>query len=146
MRKMASASSDKSSILIVCSFEWSPTQFILQCDQLFDNGSIFCFNYLLLLERTFGWALVPPHVCFFFGLHLEWSLTLSADKKSNAICIFANLCFFLFSLWFKFSSAWFYFLSKCTKKWAKANREKFKCRWTVLQCCNPHFLMLLCSI
>ena len=65
----------------------------------------------------------------FVALHLQWSLNLSTDKKSNAVCIFANLCSTLFSLWFKFSSAWFYFLSKCTKKKrAKANREKFKYR------------------
>ena len=37
--------------------------------------------------------------------YLELSLNLSADKNPNAICRFANLCFTLFSLVFKFSSA-----------------------------------------
>ena len=60
---------------------------------------------------------------FFFALHLEWPLNLITDEKSNAICILANLCATLFSLRFRFSSAWFYFLSKCTKKRAKLNRE-----------------------
>ena len=134
MRNAASASSDESSILILCSLEWSPTHFVLQCDQWFHDGLrlIFFCHYLLLLERTFGWALSHPHFMlpssFFFALHLEWSLNLSIDKKLNAICKFANLCSTLFSLWFKFSSAWFYCLSKCTKKGTKPNREKFKCR------------------
>ena len=89
-------------------------------------------NFFLLLLITFGtnvpMSIIPSPCSLFFALHLEWSLNLSTDKKWNAICIFANLCSTFFSLWFKFSSARFYFLSKCTKKRAKANREKFKCR------------------
>ena len=61
-------------------------------------------------------SIIPSPCTFFFSVHLEWSFDLSADKKRNAICIFANLCSTLFSLLFKFSSAWFYFLSKCKKK------------------------------
>ena len=57
-----------------------------------------------------------PLPIFVFALHLEWTLNLSTDKKSNAIFILANLCSTLFSLWFKFSLAWFYFLSKCAKR------------------------------
>ena len=129
MRNVASVSSDESSILILCSLEWSPTQFVLQCDQWFHDGLIFFFHYLLLLVRTFGWTLSPPHVRFFFALYLEWSLYSSTDKKSNPICIFANFCSTLFSLWFKFFSAWFCFLWKSTqKKRAKANQEKPKFR------------------
>ena len=30
------------------------------------------------------------------------------------------------------------------RKRKKANREKFKCRQTVLEKCNLHFLMLVC--
>ena len=125
MGNVASASSDESSILILCSLEWSPTQFVLQCDQWFHDGLIFFFHYSLLSERTFGWALSPPPCSFSFVFHLEWSVNLSTDKNSNSICIFANLCSTLFSLWFKSSSAWFSCLSKCTQK-AKANLEKFK--------------------
>ena len=106
MRNVASVSSDESSFLILCSREWSPTQFVLQCDQWFHDGLIFFFRM----------SIIPSPCSFFFSVHLEWSFDLSADKKRNAICIFANLCSTLFSLLFKFSSAWFYFLSKCKKK------------------------------
>ena len=99
----------------------------------------FCLSLFITFRTNIGMSIIPSPCSFFFALHLEWSLNLSTDKKSNAICIFANLCSTLLSLWFKFSSAWFYFLLKCTKKRAKANREK------VLQRCNPYFLMLLCS-
>ena len=116
MRNVPSVSSNESSILILCLLEWSPTQFVLQCDQWFHDGLIFFFHYLLLLEWTFESAFIPSPCSFFCLLRLEWSLNLSTDKKSNAICIFANLCSTLFSLWFKFSSAWFYCLSKCTKR------------------------------
>ena len=75
---------------MICSLEWSQTQFLLQCNQLFHDGLIFFFHYLLLLERMFGWALFPPHVRFSL-LYLEWSLNLSTDKKPNAVCLFANL-------------------------------------------------------
>ena len=92
------------------------TQFVLQCDQWFHDGLIFFFHYLLLLERTFGWALSPPPSSAMFVLYLEWSLNISTDKKSNAICIIASLCSTLFRLRFKFSWAWFYFLLKCTKE------------------------------
>ena len=114
------------------------------------------FNFFLSLFITFRTnvrrSIIPSPRFFFFALHLEWPDTkdlewsdLRTDKKSNAICIFANLCSTLFSLWLKFSLAWFYFPSKCTKKRAKANRGKFKCRYTALQRCYPHFLMLNCS-
>ena len=116
MRNMASVSSDESSILILFSLKWSPAQFLLQCDQRFHDGLIFFFHYLVLIEWTFGWILSPSPCSFFFALNLEWCPNLSTDKKSNAIRIFASLCSTLISLWFKFSSAWFYFLSKCTRK------------------------------
>ena len=129
MGNVASASSDESSILILCSLEWSPTQFVLQCDQWFHDGLIFFFHYLLLLEWTFQSAFIPSPCSFFCLLRLEWSLNLSTDKKSNAICIFANLCSTLFSLWFKFPSALVLLSVKMhKKKRAKANREKFKSR------------------
>ena len=123
MGNVASVSSVESSILILCSLEWSRTQIVMQYVQWFHDGLIFFFHYLLVLERTLEWALSPPHIRFFFALYLEWSLNLSTGKESNAICIFANLRSTLFSLWFKFSSAGFYFLSKFTKKREKGNRE-----------------------
>ena len=81
-------------------------------------------NFFLSIFITFRthvrMSIIPSPCSFFFALHLEWSLNLSTDKKSDAICIFANLCSTLFSLWFKFFSAWFDFLSKCTKKRGKS--------------------------
>ena len=56
---------------------------------------------------------------FLFAPYLEWSLNISIDKKSNTICIFANLCSTLISLWFKSSSAWFNFRLKFTKERGK---------------------------
>ena len=71
--------------------------------------------FLLLLERKLGWALSPSP----FAPHLEWSLNTSVDKISNAICVFCQLVFH-FCLWFKFSLAWFYILTKCTKEEEKS--------------------------
>ena len=89
-------------------------------------------NFFLSLSITFKTNaqinIIPSPCSIFFALRLKWCLNLSTDKKSDAVCIFANLCFTLFSLSFKFYSAWFYFLSKCTKKRGKSNREKFTCR------------------
>ena len=65
----------------------------IQCDPWIDDGLIFFFYYLLFLERN-----PPSHVRFCLTICLNWELL------------------FLFSLWFKFSSAWFYFLSKCMKE------------------------------
>ena len=76
----------------------------------------FFFSLLITFRTNVRMSIIPSPCSFFFALHLQWSINLSTDKKSNAVCIFANLCSTLFSLWFKFSSAWFYFLSKCTKK------------------------------
>ena len=129
MRNVAFVSSDESSILILCSLEWSPTQFVLQCVQWFHDGLIFFFHYLLLLEWTFESAFIPSPCSFFCPLRLEWSLNVRTDKKPNAICIFANLCSTLFSLWFKFPSALAPLSVKMhKKKREKANREKFKSR------------------
>ena len=120
MRNVDSVSLDSSSVLILSSLEWSPTQFVLQCNQWFHDGLIFFFLSLFFTFRTnVRMSIIPSPCPFFFALQLELSLNSSTDKKSNAICIFANLCSTLFSLWFKFSSAWFYFLSKCTKKGQK---------------------------
>ena len=76
----------------------------------------FFLSLLITFRTNVRMSIIPSPCSFFFALHLQWSINLSTDKKSNAVCIFANLCSTLFSLWFKFSSAWFYFLSKCTKK------------------------------
>ena len=88
MRNMAAGNSDESKILIFC----TPTQFVLQCDQWFHNGLKFFFHYFLFLERTFGWELSTSPCSFLFALHLEWSFNTSANKKSNEVFIFANLC------------------------------------------------------
>ena len=78
------------------------------------------FLSLFITFRTNVWMSIISSACLFlFALHLEWYLNISIGKKSNAVCLFANLCSTLFSLWFKFSAAWFYFLSKCTKRTGK---------------------------
>ena len=87
----------------------------------------FCLPLFITFRASVRMSIIPFPCSFFLAVQLE-CLNLSTDKKSHAICIFANLCSTLFSLWFKFSSAWFYCLSKCTKKGTKPNREKFKCR------------------
>ena len=112
---------------------------------LFCNAINVFFLSLFITFRTNVWmSIIPSPYSFFFVLLLEWSLNLSNDKKQNAICIFVNLCSALFSLWFKFSSAWFYFLSKSTREEGKkltgknlnVNRQFFKD-------VNLDFLMLL---
>ena len=65
MGNVASVSSVESSILILCSLEWSRTQIVMQYVQWFHDGLIFFFHYLLVLERTLEWALSPPHIRFF---------------------------------------------------------------------------------
>ena len=116
MRNVASVSSDESSNLILCSLEWSPTQFVLHYDQWFYDALIFFLSLFITFRTNVRMNIIPSPCSLSFALHLEWYLNLSTDKKSNAISIFSNFCSTLFSLWFKFSSAWFYFLSKCTKK------------------------------
>ena len=82
-------------------------------DRILVNG--FFFLSLCITFRVNVWISIIPYPCsFFFALRLEWSLNISFDKKPNAISISANLCPTLFSLRFKFSSACFYLLSKCT--------------------------------
>ena len=115
MRNVAAVSSDESTILILCKLEWSSTAFALQCDQRLYDGLIFCLSLFITFRAIVRMSIIPYPCWFLFALHLEWSLNISTDQKSNTICIFANLCSTLFSLWFKFSSAWLYFLSKCTK-------------------------------
>ena len=95
MKNLAAKSPDESTILIPC----TPKQFVLQCDQWFHDGLKFFFHYLLLLEWTFGWAWSSFPCSFLFALYLEWSLNTSVDKKSNAICIFANLSSTLVCSW-----------------------------------------------
>ena len=144
MRNKASVSSDEASVLILCS-HWMIADAVCSAMPSLISWWVNFFLTLFITFRTnVQMSIIPSPCWFFFALHLQWSLNLSTGKKSNAICIFASLCSTLFSLWFKFSLAWFYFLSKCTEKRAKADREKLKCRQTVLQRCKPYFLMLLC--
>ena len=37
-------------------------------------------------------SIIPSPCSFLFVVHLECSFNISIDKKSDAICIFANLC------------------------------------------------------
>ena len=115
MRNVSSVSLDESSILILCSFEWSWTQFVLQCNQWFHNRLIF-FSLFITFRKNIPMRIIPSPCLFFFALHLEWFLNSSTDKKSSVICIIAKLPSTLFSLWFKFLLAWSYFLLKRTQK------------------------------
>ena len=100
---------------------WVITDAVCSAMRSMTAGRVNFFLSLFITFRTnVRMSMVPSPCSFFFALHLKWSLNLSTDKKSNAVCIFANLCSTLFSLWFKFSSAWFYFLSKRTKKEGKS--------------------------
>ena len=90
------------------------------------------FLSLFIAFRTNVWMSIIPSPCsFFFALHLEWCINLITNKKSNEICIFANICIFLLYLvcgsnFLQLSSTFCRNAQK--KKRAKANREKFKCR------------------
>ena len=97
MRNVAAVNSDESTILILCTLEWSLTQFVLQCDQWFHDGLKFLFHYLFHSERMFSWALYPTLCSFLFALYLEWSLNTNFHKKcslytrqffKDVICIF----------------------------------------------------------
>ena len=92
MKNLAAVSSDESKILILCTLEWLPTQFVLQCNQWFREALDFFFHYSILLEPNFGWVLSPFLCSFLFALHLYYSLDTGVDKKSNAVCLFANFC------------------------------------------------------
>ena len=98
MRKVTSVSLDESSILILCSHEWLPTQFVLQCDQWFHYGWIFFFSSFITFRTNVWMSIIPSPCSFFFALHLEWCINLITNKKSNEICIFANICIFLLYL------------------------------------------------
>ena len=119
-------------------------QFVLQCDQRFHDGLIFSFiNYSFQNELSDEHCPLP--ISFLFALILEWFLNKITDKKSNAICIFVNLCSTLFSLWFKFFSTWFYFLSKCTKeRGKKLTAKNLNIDRQFSQNVIRIFLMLLC--
>ena len=147
MRNMAAISSDESTILILCIPEWSPTQVRFAMRLMISWWVHFLFLLFITFRTNVLMSIIPSPYSFLFALHLEWSLNISTGKKSNAICIFVNLCSTLFSLWFKFSSAWFYFLSKCTKERGKkltrknlnVDRQSFKnviCIFLMLLCLN----------
>ena len=92
MRDLAAVCLDESTILIICtigSAMWSMTLGWIKC----------FFPYLSFLERTFGWTLSPFACSLLFALYFEWFLNTNADKKSNAVCIFANLCSTLVCGW-----------------------------------------------
>ena len=144
LRKLAVVSTDEPTILILCKLERSPTHFFLPCDHWFHDGLKYSFHYSLLLEQKFGWALSPSPCSFLFNLHVEWSLKEVLIKYQMQF-VFCELLFH-FCLRFKFSTAWIYFWRDAQKKRKKANREKIKFRWTVLQRYNLYFFMVLCVI
>ena len=76
---------DESTILFLCTLERLLTQFFLQCNQWFYDRLKFSFLLLLLLERTFGWALSPSLCSFLLAFHLEWSFNTNVDKKSRPV-------------------------------------------------------------
>ena len=100
MTHLVTVGSDESTTLILWTFEWSPTQFVLQCDQWFHNGLKCLFHYLLLLEQKFGWVLYPSPFPFMFALHLDWSLNASVNEKIKCSLDIFELVFH-FGLWHK---------------------------------------------
>ena len=100
---------------------WMITDAVCSAMRLMISWWVNFFLSLFINFRTDAQISVIPFSClFFFALRLEWSPSLSTDKKSNAICKSANLRSTLFSLWFKFPSDWFYFLFNCTRKEGKS--------------------------
>ena len=96
MRNVPSVCSDKSSVLILCSLEWLPMQFVLKCDQWFYDDLYFSIHYLLLLGRTFGWALSPAHVRFsLLSIYLERSLNLQTCVPFDLVIWFDLIYQFL---------------------------------------------------
>ena len=75
---------------------------------LFCNGIniLWWVNFFLSLFITFRtnfrMSIISSPCLFLFCSPFRMVPYLSTDKKSNAICIFANLCSTLFSRWFKF--------------------------------------------
>ena len=94
----------------------------------------FFLSLFITFRKNLPMSIIPSPFSFSFALHLEWSLFLSDDIKSDAICILANLCSTLFSLCFKFPSAWFYYRRNGQRKWLQkltgknlnADRQFFK--------------------
>ena len=99
MTHLVTVGSDESTTLILWTFEWSPAQFVLQCDQWFHDGLKFFFHYyLLLLEQKFGWVLYPSLCSFIFALYLDWSLNASVNEKIKCSLDIFELAFhFIFS-------------------------------------------------
>ena len=71
MRNLTALCSNESKIFILCTLEWSPTQFFLPCDPWFHHGLKCFFHYLSLLERKLEWALSPSPCSLWFAL---WKL------------------------------------------------------------------------
>ena len=104
-------------------------------NQRIHDGLKFFFHDLLLLERTFGWALYSSPYLFLFALHLDWSLITSVDK--NIKCSL-HICehMFHFSLRFKLSISFNFILfplemhrwkrKKQTRKNLNVDRQFFK--------------------
>ena len=73
-------------------------------------------------------------VCYRKANHLNLSLKTVVDKKSNAVCIFTNLCFTLFKLNIIFSLVLFSVKihkrrgKRLTSEKLNVNRQFFKCR------------------
>ena len=97
--------------ILLCEYRRS-----LFCNAINDFMLFLFLSWFISFRTKVRMSIITFPFSIFFALHLEWSPNLSTDKESNSVCIFANLCSTLFSLWFKFSSASFYFQLKCTKK------------------------------
>ena len=74
--------------LICCSFNGCEWFFIFSNKIPFLRsiyGLIFFFHYLLLFRKNVRMSIIPLLCSLLLGLHLEWPLNTSADKKSNAL-------------------------------------------------------------
>ena len=99
MRYLASVSLNESTILFLCTLEWSLTQVFYNYG--FHDGLKLSFHYCCFQEKRADKYYFPPHV-FLLAFHLEWSFNTSVDKKSSAVSIFCELVVH-FSLWFQLS-------------------------------------------
>ena len=111
--------------LILYTLEWSPTQFVLQCDH-FITSEIF-FSLFVIFRTNIRMSIIYLSPCsFLFALHLDWSLNTSVDKKIKRSFCICEIVFY-FSLWLKLSiffSLILFFLEMLNRSWKKLIGKK----------------------
>ena len=87
--------------MILYTLEWSPTQFLLECDH-FMTGNFF-FSVFIIFRTNIRMSIIYLSPCsFLFALHLDWSFNTSVDKKIKCSFYICKIVFH-FRLWLKLS-------------------------------------------